>query len=108
MHKDLGHRIEEVEQTVEDTETKLSHHDVILQEHTTQIQQLFFYGLDDQENRSCRNNIRICSLPETVEPKDLTWRSQLFSINYYNSPIKIDRINRLWARAASTQHFRKM
>lgn len=108
--KDLGHRMKDVALTVEETVSKLSKNDVVLQEHTYQIQQIF-YGLDDQENRS-RHNICICGLPEAVEPKDLAAAAtaifnQLLRLPK-DSPIKIVRIYRALGPRSQIQHSQEM
>lgn len=47
------HCMEDIENSVEETVTRISEHEEILQEHTI------------------HNNIQICGFPETVENKDL-------------------------------------
>lgn len=55
--------------------------------------------MDDQENRSRRNNIRIRGLPVKVEPKDLAVAvTAIFNqilVKPTDSPIEIDHVYRL-------------
>lgn len=63
---------------VEEAESRLDDHDQRFQDISNQIKNLqstnryLLYKIEDQENRSRRNNLRIKGLPEKYKNEDLT------------------------------------
>lgn len=70
LEKDIDARMEDIEQTISILTAQVTHHKLAFQEHIVLLHQLLSQQ-DDAENRNRRNNIRIQSLPKTVEPQDL-------------------------------------
>uniref|UniRef100_A0A803JCQ0 Uncharacterized protein n=1 Tax=Xenopus tropicalis TaxID=8364 RepID=A0A803JCQ0_XENTR len=66
--RDLGHRTDEVENKLDEAVIRINEHDTVIQQFMTQ-QEDIMERLEDSENRSRRNNIRIRGLFETI--KDL-------------------------------------
>lgn len=97
LKKGHGVHIEDIENTTDGLCNALQSHEEILNTHTVMLQQLS-YKQDDIENRNRCNNIRICGLPEPVEPKDLSMAvtaifNQLLKKPKEN-PIELDRVHR--------------
>ena len=97
LRRDVTNRLEDVEQSVEETVTTLQAHEAILNDHTVQIQRLML-AQDDQENRARRNNIRVRGLPEVIETKDLApVITAIFNDLLQKdkeAPIELDRVHR--------------
>lgn len=94
----IGFHINDMEVAVDVSCERLDKHQEVLNEHTYQFQEIIFQ-INDLENRTQRNNVRIQGLPETVEHKDLPVTHQQMFNNLLNrgpvTVIEIDRAHRI-------------
>lgn len=67
----VGTRLGDCESAIERLFALADTQQLILNDHTSQIQGLLYY-VDNIENRTHRNNIRVHGLPESIEPAEVT------------------------------------
>lgn len=96
--KVLEKRVEDAEQRISDTEDTASQLLAKLQ-HTKACLREDIQRLEDQENRSRRNNIKIVNLPERTEGDNAkeffeTWIPKILNLKMKNDRIKMDRCHR--------------
>ena len=96
--KVVERRVEDAEQRISDTEDTVTQLLAKL-EHTEARLSEAINRLEDQENRSRRNNIKIINLPERTEgdnAKDFfeTWLPRILNLTVKNDRIKMDRCHR--------------
>ncbi|ROI15281.1 LINE-1 retrotransposable element ORF1 protein [Anabarilius grahami] len=100
--KEFSNRLSTAEQRISDTEDQVSE----LQNTVDTLQQqvkLFGVKLEDQENRSRRNNVRLVGLPEGAEGSDTVgflerWLPEVLGPESFTNPITIERAHRLQER----------
>ncbi|XP_066439048.1 uncharacterized protein [Eleutherodactylus coqui] len=93
----LGHRVNELEETQEETHSTLTAHDQAIKAQAAQITDIMSH-LEDLENRHRRNNLRIRGLPEDIGNDQLEAWAQNFFSSLLQRPadqqLEIDRIHR--------------
>lgn len=108
LKRDLGTRMEDVENTTDGMCNTLQSHEEILNTHTNILQQLMYHQ-DDIENRSRRNNIRIRGIPETIDHNDLHGAvTAIFNQILQqpkDTPIELDRVHRTSGPRSSDSSF---
>lgn len=100
--KEFSDRLSNAEHRISDTEDQVS----VLQNTVDTLQQqvkLLGVKLEDQENRSCRNNVRLVGLPEGAEGSDTVgflerWLPEVLGPENFANPIIIERAHRLQDR----------
>ncbi len=105
--KAVKRRVEDAEQRISDTEDSVSQLLAKLEHTEAQLSEAI-NRLEDQENRSRHNNIKIVNLPECTEgtnAKDFfeTWLPKTLNLMLKNNRIKMDRCHRtpalLWVES---------
>uniref|UniRef100_A0A3P9M1P4 Uncharacterized protein n=1 Tax=Oryzias latipes TaxID=8090 RepID=A0A3P9M1P4_ORYLA len=96
--KVLERRMENAEQRISDTEDSATQLLARLEGAETRLNEALA-RLEDQENRSRRNNIKIINLPERTEgdnPKEFfeTWIPKVLNMKVKKDRIKVDRCHR--------------
>ena len=96
--KVVEQRMEDGEQRISSLEDTVSELQAHLERTTTQLQDAIT-RLENQENFSRRNNLKIVNLPEGIEtndPRDFieTWLPKILNLTVKNDRIKVDRIHR--------------
>lgn len=100
--KEFSNRLSTAEQRISDTEDQVS----VLQNTVDTLQQqvkLLGVKLEDQENRSRRNNVRLVGLPEGAEGSDAVgflerWLPEALGLESLTNSITIERAHRLQDR----------